>query len=173
MTTGRPEGIQGMHIAGTVDRKTQAKVTLEQLASPYLEGIVNKISTDLLEITTHHLVLILHIGDIPLQKFVRWETQRGCPFSCDFCQHRESGDHLTKKFFHVSRLAKEIEMFCTSNIVSDIAVLDPVFNSGPHYKNILQSFIDYSYSVRISYLVIRFRGVVNPLLGQDFIAKPF
>ena len=56
--------IQGVHWAGEVDRQEQARVDLEALPSPWLTGIV------------------------PLkgQRFVRWETQRGCPYRCSFCQ---------------------------------------------------------------------------------------
>ena len=61
--------IPGVHWAGTKDRLAQAAVDLESLPSPWLTGT------------------------LPLagQGFVRWETQRGCPFRCAFCQHREPG----------------------------------------------------------------------------------
>ena len=59
--------IQGVHRAGAADENEQTLVDLSQMPSPWLTGV------------------------IPLedQKFIRWETQRGCPFKCGFCQHKE------------------------------------------------------------------------------------
>ena len=56
-----PKGnIRGLHLSGTPDWGLQAQPNLEQLASPITSGT------------------------IPLQRFMRWETQRGCPFMCSF-----------------------------------------------------------------------------------------
>jgi radical SAM superfamily enzyme YgiQ (UPF0313 family) len=38
------------------------------------------------------------------QRFIRWETQRGCPFRCSFCQHRESGVRLRRRSLALSRI---------------------------------------------------------------------
>ena len=58
--------IGGIVYNGLPDLGLQANCQLESLPSPYLEGT------------------------IPAQKFLRWETQSGCPFRCSFCQHRKS-----------------------------------------------------------------------------------
>eukprot|EP01031_Cornospumella_fuschlensis_P027199 gene27199-32864_t len=48
--------IPGVHYANTVDTNTKATVSLEDLPSPYLTGIIAP------------------------QRFIRWETHRGCKF---------------------------------------------------------------------------------------------
>jgi len=56
---------------------------------------------------------------------IRWETMRGCPYSCNFCQHR--GKKAGVRYFPIERILSEIDLFCRQK-VSSIAVLDPVFN---------------------------------------------
>ncbi len=104
---GRPR-IPGVHHAGDDDRVAQADVDLEQLASPWLDGV------------------------IPLdgQRFVRWETQRGCPFRCSFCQHREPGARLVRRQLARARVLAEVDLFCSAG-VGEIAVLDPIFTPLP------------------------------------------
>eukprot|EP01036_Dinobryon_divergens_P036631 gene36631-47745_t len=60
--------IQGIHFAGKPTSPTSASALadLESIPSPFLTGVLQR------------------------QRFMRWETQRGCPFRCSFCQHRES-----------------------------------------------------------------------------------
>src|SRR5690554_3962991 len=47
------------------DTGQAANASFDKLPSPFLSGLIQP------------------------QPFIRWETQRGCPFSCSFCQHRE------------------------------------------------------------------------------------
>lgn len=119
--------IHGVHYAGQPDRVEQATVELTALPSPFLSG------------------------DIPLhgQRFVRWETQRGCPFRCAFCQHREAGERLTKRGLGEQRIFEEIEQFCASG-VDDIAVLDPIFNDGPLAVRVLERLAALHFKGRIS-----------------------
>lgn len=121
--------ITGVHWAGTEDRLEQAKVDLESLPSPWLTGV------------------------IPLegQRFIRWETQRGCMFRCAFCQHREAGARLTRRSLARSRIEAEIDLFCEAG-VRDIAVLDPIFNSRPsrHAVDVLSRFAARGYTGRLS-----------------------
>ncbi|PKN54546.1 MAG: B12-binding domain-containing radical SAM protein [Deltaproteobacteria bacterium HGW-Deltaproteobacteria-14] len=123
---GRPT-VQGVHWAGTLDACEQAHVDLERLPSPWLEGL------------------------IPLegQRFVRWETQRGCQFRCSFCQHREAGVRLGRRALATPRIEAEIDLFCRAG-VEDIAVLDPVFNTAPHATSVLQRFADHGFRGRLS-----------------------
>jgi radical SAM superfamily enzyme YgiQ (UPF0313 family) len=58
-------GIEGVKYAGEPFFGKSANVNLEALPSVYLENIIKP------------------------QRFIRWETQRGCPFRCSFCQHKE------------------------------------------------------------------------------------
>ena len=119
--------VPGVHWAGTPDRLGQANVNLEALASPWLTGL------------------------IPLtgQRFIRWETQRGCQFKCAFCQHREPGARLLRRELGLGRIEAEIDMFCRQG-VEDIAVLDPIFNAGPRAIRILERFTANGFRRRLS-----------------------
>lgn len=94
----------GIHVAGTPDNGRKADHDLLILPSPYLYETAE------------------------LQSNIRWETQRGCPFKCSFCQHREPGKRLKHQWFDGRRLEKELEMFATAK-VKRISVLDPIFHT--------------------------------------------
>jgi radical SAM superfamily enzyme YgiQ (UPF0313 family) len=126
--TSEPIPFTGVHWAGQVDLGQQAQARLELLSSPFLEGV------------------------IPLsggQRFIRWETQRGCPFRCSFCQHREAGSRLRRRDIPLERLEREMELFVRSG-VEDIAVLDPLFNLGDHALAVLNTFRRLEYRGRLS-----------------------
>jgi radical SAM superfamily enzyme YgiQ (UPF0313 family) len=102
---GRAEnGVNGVHFAGREDLGARAEIHLDGLPSPHLDGT-------------------LHTG-----AFVRWETQRGCPYRCTFCQHRESGRRLRLHEFGEERLIEELRAFARRG-VRRIAVLDPIFHA--------------------------------------------
>ena len=61
------QAISGVHSFGTPDLGLQSKTDIENLPSPFLHSVFDLKRT-----------------------FIRWETTRGCPFSCAFCQHRDS-----------------------------------------------------------------------------------
>ncbi|KAF2077394.1 hypothetical protein CYY_001322 [Polysphondylium violaceum] len=125
-TSGRPP-IAGVHYAGEPDLGLSANIALDQLPSPYLTGIIKP------------------------QPFIRWETQRGCPFQCAFCQHRESDSNVMKRRqLGYARVMEETQWILDNPIIQDIAVLDPVFNSGPHYMAILRQLIAGGYSGKIA-----------------------
>ena len=119
--------IQGVHRAGAADRNEQTLVDLSQMPSPWLTGV------------------------IPLedQKFIRWETQRGCPFKCGFCQHKEPGARLRVPHFNMERILNEVDLFCRSG-VEDIAVLDPIFNASSHCIEVLKRFVNNGFTGRLS-----------------------
>ena len=125
-SSGKP-AIAGVQFRGEPDRCDQAELDLRTLPSPFLTGA------------------------IPLehQKFVRWETQRGCPFRCAFCQHREAGTQLKRRDLDHDRVLAEIDLFCHSG-VDDIAVLDPIFNANPHAVAVLQRFADNAYRGKLA-----------------------
>ena len=95
-------GELGLHFAGTKDLKSHANYSLDQLPSPHLDGTS------------------------PIGHFVRWETQRGCLFKCNFCQHRQPGYRPNCSEFATDRIYDEIVAFQKSG-TSRIAVLDPIF----------------------------------------------
>lgn len=118
----------GVHWAGQVDLHQHAQTRLEELASPFLDGVIE-----------------LSGG----QRFIRWETQRGCPFRCSFCQHREAGSRLRRRDIPLVRLEREMELFVRSE-VDDIAVLDPLFNLGDHALAVLRTLQRLGYRGRLS-----------------------
>lgn len=118
-TPGRRR-IPGVHWARTLDRVSRAEVELEQLPSPWLTGVIS----------------------LEERPFLRWETQRGCPYRCAFCQHREAGARLTRRRLANDRIVEEIALFCRSG-VRDIAVLDPIFNIGERPTEIASSTFDH------------------------------
>ncbi|HEY8206183.1 MAG TPA: radical SAM protein [Myxococcaceae bacterium] len=118
--------LPGIHFQGEPDRTRQATVSLASLPSPWLDGV------------------------IPLegQRFIRWETQRGCQFACTFCQHRDAGAGRAVRRFPMDRLLQEIDLFCRAG-VEEIAVLDPVFNQGAAVE-ILRAFAERGFTGRLS-----------------------
>lgn len=137
---GRPV-IAGVHHAGDHDREAQATVDLEQLASPWLDGVVP-------------------LAD---QGFIRWETQRGCPFRCSFCQHSEPGKRLKHRTLDRGRIFDEIDLFCRAG-VNDIAVLDPIFNTRDWAPAILARFAGHGFTGRLS---LQCRA---EMIDDDFLA---
>ena len=144
-TTDEPfPTIGGIVYKGLPDMKQQATCNLETLPSPFLNGT------------------------IPPQKFLRWETQRGCPFRCSFCQHRESdlptaSSLQTRQPLKNSRIL-EVE-WLTKEKITDIAVIDPTFNSGPNYLKVMNSFIHHQFQGKLA-LQCRFE-----MIKDDFLEK--
>jgi len=119
--------IDGVHFAGQTDLNLQTLVDLSMLPSPWLSRAI----------------------DPQGQRFIRWETQRGCSFRCSFCQHKEAGMRLVRRELDEGRIMVEIDLFCRSG-VEEIAVLDPIFNTGPLAKSILQRFIDNGFTGKLA-----------------------
>jgi len=119
--------ISGVHYAGEPDLSLTAVAELSALPSPFLQGIITP------------------------QQFIRWETQRGCPFRCAFCQHRESDLTRTRRQFSSSRIMPEIDWIVQNSAIREIAVLDPTFNTGPSYIEVMDALIAKKYTGRISF----------------------
>jgi radical SAM superfamily enzyme YgiQ (UPF0313 family) len=96
----------GVHIPGTPDQGLKADHELMRLPSPFLNGVLEPATS------------------------MRWETQRGCPFKCSFCQHREPGNRLNNQLLGAHRLDLEVEWFAR-NGVQRISILDPIFHAKP------------------------------------------
>ena len=104
LARGDPQPISGVHKPGNTDNGAQAEFQLEKLPSPFLNGWVK------------------------LEPNIRWETQRGCPFKCSFCQHREPGNRLRSHWIGTGRLEEEVELFANAE-VKRISILDPIFHT--------------------------------------------
>ncbi|MCB9707131.1 MAG: cobalamin B12-binding domain-containing protein [Myxococcales bacterium] len=122
---------------GDEDLAEQASVTLERAPSPYLSGVLDPAAC---------------------RRFLRWETKRGCPFRCSFCQHRDPGQRAQVRGFGSGRIAEEIAAFVDAGVES-IAVLDPIFNDKRFpYLAVLDGLIEAGYRGRLS-LQCRFEMV--------------
>jgi radical SAM superfamily enzyme YgiQ (UPF0313 family) len=120
-------GIAGVKYANEPFLGNSANINLEEIPSIYLNNIIRP------------------------QKFIRWETKRGCPFKCSFCQHRETDRVLmTRKHLNSDRIIREVEWICNNKVIQDVAVLDPTFNSGETYLEILKAFISNGYKGKLS-----------------------
>lgn len=121
--------ISGVHVRGSIDLGLQSTLStkLEDLPSPFLTKIIDL-----------------------NRNFIRWESQRGCPFRCSFCQHRDN--YSNRQTICSDRIEQEIKLICdrTISMVDDIAVLDPTFNAGSKYLDILDLFIRYKYKGKIA-----------------------
>lgn len=125
VATDAPVDLVGVSRRGHDVSELPAAVDLQGLPSPFLGG------------------------GLPPSGFVRWETQRGCIYSCSFCQHRESGSRLRQNLLAPARTAAEIDRFVRGG-ARDIAVLDPIFHSNPAAVDVLRRFGEGGFSGRIS-----------------------
>ncbi len=144
-SSDHPLAAAGVVWRGGLDTEGRAEADLDSLPSPLLTGA------------------------IPLdgQRYLRWETQRGCPYRCNFCQHRESGARLRLKYLPLARLRDEIALFARHDI-RELDVLDPIFNVGPHQIPILDELARHHVGARIS-LQCRFE-LVDPAF-LDFCGR--
>lgn len=126
MSSLEKPALAGVHYAKEPDLGISSKIDLELLPSPFLTGT------------------------IPPQPFIRWETQRGCPFRCSFCQHRESDVTMERRQFSHSRIMDEIRWITENRVISDVAVLDPIFNSGTDYLQIMEALIAGKYQGKLA-----------------------
>lgn len=139
LATGPADGERGVHFAGTPDLGLRADVPLTELPSPYLDGSLRP------------------------GWAVRWETQRGCPFRCSFCQHRESQSRLEHTHFAPDRLRREAELFRDAGVCR-VSVLDPIFHAdSARALATLQMLRDVGLTARLS-LQCRFELVNDAFL---------
>ncbi len=135
-----PQGL-GIHFAGQTDQGAKSETALEQLASPWLTEVMN-------------------VG-----KSIRWETMRGCPFRCSFCQHRESGNRfkLAEQQLDYERITKEARMFAQAG-VERISVLDPIFHlDAKRTVDLLTMFKEVGLNAQLA-LQCRFESVKDEFL---------
>ena len=120
-----PAQVAGVVAQGGADLGAQAKPSLDALASPILTGV------------------------LPVGRFMRWETQRGCAFACTFCQHRAPDNRVGRGPLAPARVRAEIGALIAGG-AQDIAVLDPIFQSNPSKNDILRRFAEGGFRGRLS-----------------------
>lgn len=97
-------GEHGLFDRNGLDRGTRENGELTHLPSPYSVGVLEMTSA------------------------IRLETQRGCPFRCSFCQHREPGRRHHHRRLGEDRIASDLRVAAEAG-VRRISVLDPIFNT--------------------------------------------
>ena len=69
------------------------------------------------------------------QHMLRWETKRGCPYACSFCAHRNL-ENGRVNYMELEKGFNELALFKEKR-VKRINVLDPVFNMGSSYIQLM------------------------------------
>ncbi|MCC5814660.1 MAG: radical SAM protein [Leptospira sp.] len=119
-------------------------VPFENLPSPYLSGAIP-----------------LEVG----QKMIRWETKRGCPYKCSFCAHRDLANSKVNKH-NLDRIYEELHLFHEMD-VQKINILDPIFNVGKGYLEILKEMDRIGYRNLVS-IQSRFE-LIGGDRGEEFL----
>jgi radical SAM superfamily enzyme YgiQ (UPF0313 family) len=99
------------------------------------------------------------------QKKIRMETKRGCPYSCAFCAHKDLNDNKIY-YFPLGRVKSELNLF-KERQVKKINIIDPIFNIGNNYLQILEYIYKSKIDSQIS-LQVRFEEIKNEK-GVKFI----
>lgn len=68
---------------------------------------------------------------------LRWETKRGCPYKCSFCAHRNL-ENGKVNYMNIEKSVAELFLFKEKG-VKKINVLDPIFNMGKEYLEIMRT----------------------------------
>lgn len=127
------------------------------------EPIVFDMATDFASIPT-----IYASGEIDIQqnqKMVRLETKRGCPYKCSFCAHRNVVKTRVEK--HGKEKMFEELAFLKSKNIQKINMLDPIFNQGTDYLDIMREIERIGLKAQIT-LQTRFELIVGKD-GKEFL----
>jgi len=109
-------------------------IDFTDIVSPYLSGILPTTS-----------------------KKIYWETKRGCPFKCGFC---EWGNATVKMVdINPKQLFSEIELFGAS-CIDEINILDGTFNVGKSYLDIFSKLIELT-DIKIT-CQVKFENLLYP-----------
>lgn len=117
----------GVHYAHDEDKRDFAVPSTDNLLSPHLTGVTPLVAG----------------------RGVWLETQRGCPFKCSFCQY--SGIEKKRNLQEIpwKRLKAELELFQAIGI-QRIKIVDPIFNHGSNFIQILYHLHNIGYRDNIS-----------------------
>ena len=118
LNTRDPAQVKGVYLSSSPCGGVPALPDPSLLCSPYLSGVIPLDRTD---------------DQQPL--FAQWETKRGCPYRCAFCQHPGAGPRQ-QVHMPMERLAAEIALFKARG-VQRLDVVDPTFNTGRQSLEVL------------------------------------
>lgn len=127
------------------------------------KSIVFEMATDFASIPP-----IYASGEIEVQqnqKMVRLETKRGCPYKCSFCAHRNVVKTRVEK--HEKEKVFEELAFLKAKGVQKINMLDPIFNQGKDYLDIMREMERINLKAQIT-LQTRFELIVGKD-GKEFL----
>ncbi|MCB1176238.1 MAG: radical SAM protein [Leptospiraceae bacterium] len=125
-------------------RKWNEFVEFSNLPSPYLTGDISVVQN---------------------QKMLRWETKRGCPYKCSFCAHRDLEYSKVYKQ-SLDRVFNELYFFKNKNI-QKVNIIDPIFNVGKDYLEVLKEAKRINYNNLIS-VQARFE-LMNGERGEEIL----
>lgn len=111
-------GLQGMASQGARAFPTRLLTHLNDVASPFTEGLI----------------------DLPSSAWLDLETTRGCPFSCSFCLYGKQLDK--RRSFSMQRVRHDL-VWALDRGARDIYFLDPTFNiPRDRCRDLLDTLID-------------------------------
>ncbi|MEZ4828272.1 MAG: B12-binding domain-containing radical SAM protein [Bacteroidia bacterium] len=110
---------------------------------------------------TNELTIPIH------QSMVRMETKRGCPYRCTFCAHRDLTNNKVH-MLHLDKVFQELQLF-RSKEVKKVNVLDPVFNAGNHYLQVLKEIDRLHFNETVFTFQTRFE-LIKGNNGEQFIS---
>ncbi|KAA6347497.1 Ribosomal protein S12 methylthiotransferase RimO [termite gut metagenome] len=102
--------------------KGYAEKALEKIFKNETNNIILNEKIDKDDIVSPYLSSILPLNT----KKIHWESKRGCPYHCDYCEHGAVADKGSIIRISNDKLEKEIELFKEYNI-QEINVLDATF----------------------------------------------
>jgi hypothetical protein len=108
-----PAPIPGLRHVGVTPSLRRPRVNLDDVSSPYVEGIV-ALSDD------RRMLL---------------ETARGCRFRCKYCFYPKYDD--TQRFLSASQLQASLS-YATEHGASEVVLLDPTLNQRPDFSGFLR-----------------------------------
>ena len=96
---------------------------------------------------------------------VNLETKRGCPYKCSFCAHRDLNEPKVYER-NFQDIKKEL-IYLNKVGVKKVNFIDPIFNMGENYLNILKFMLEIDFKPIISFQV-RFEFIRGEK-GDDFL----
>lgn len=129
------------------------------------EEIQDKIIYREVDIKNVPLLYSSQLVDLIKDQKVRIESKRGCIYRCTFCSHRDNvkNNFLEKDSEHVIEELK----FLNSAPIAKVNFVDPIFNVGETYIEILKAMVEMNFKHLVSFQV-RFETIKGEI-GKQFL----